>query len=81
MSVCRSCKQPITWTATDAGKWMPVDAEPVPTGNVLLGGGNPPTARVLSGVSLQRARHAKCLLYRSHFATCPAARQHRKDAA
>ena len=26
---CRSCKAPVTWVTTIAGKWMPFDGEPV----------------------------------------------------
>lgn len=33
---CRSCQAPVIWVRTEAGKAMPVDAEPVPNGNLLL---------------------------------------------
>lgn len=33
---CRSCGAQIYWAKTEAGKSMPVDAEPVPDGNVIL---------------------------------------------
>ena len=33
---CNWCKQPIVWASTRLDKLMPVDAEPVPTGNIML---------------------------------------------
>jgi hypothetical protein len=33
---CRSCNAEIVWASTAQGKFMPVDAESVPDGNVEL---------------------------------------------
>jgi hypothetical protein len=75
MSRCRSCQAEIVWAVTDTGKRMPLDAEPVsaahrPSGLFVLDeGGEHPLAFTLA---------AGQPLYRSHFATCPNADQHRK---
>ena len=72
---CRSCGAMLRWVRTRAGKAMPLDAEPNPTGNVVLGEDG--TARVLTrkqveggGIVGER--------YTSHFATCPNAERHRR---
>src|SRR3972149_2281009 len=66
---CRSCDAPIYWAQTvSSGKAMPVDAEPVPDGNVvLLDCGGTVIARVLGrgetpppGAVLRRAHHSTC---------------------
>ena len=72
IEACRSCNAPVIWAATNGGKTMPVDAEPVDDGNVELrpgryGGGA--VATVLSGPPL----FAPSPLRKSHFATCPQA--------
>lgn len=77
MSACRSCGAEVAWAHTGE-KWMPVDATPSASGNVLLTGGNPPRAEVLAGEDLADARATQTRLYRSHFATCPNAAKHRK---
>lgn len=70
-SNCRSCGKPILWARTPNGKWMPLDPEPNPLGNLLLDedgyiGPHPEGAPVKGP-------------YFSHFATCPNAAQYRKD--
>lgn len=90
MSACRSCDAPIAWAITETGKRMPVDAEPVVGGSILLRHrvvGEPPEAHVTS--SEERAVLAKqsesrgetLRLFVSHFSTCPNAGAHRKRAA
>lgn len=78
MSACRSCGAEIFWAETAGGKRMPVDADPVPDGNVIVedrpGDGLratvlEPGALMLDDPGLPR--------YVSHFATCPNASQHR----
>jgi hypothetical protein len=61
---CRSCNAAIIWATTENGKSMPLDAAPV--------------AQV--GVFMFDNGYAKAppKVYRSHFATCPNADQHRK---
>lgn len=77
-SKCRSCRAPIIWTtSTDSGKRLPVDAAPVPSGNIVLTTGNDgPRSRVLGGAEL-RSRGAGSL-YVAHFTTCPEADTWRK---
>ena len=74
LAYCRSCEWPIGWVLTEAGKPMPVDAEPL----VALRGyriheqdGRAPLASYCS----QPTPGEK--LYQSHFASCPHAPQHR----
>lgn len=58
----------------DAGKTMPINAEPTPKGNVALDFANN-TYRVLGKAETADYPWA---LYESHFVTCPAAAQRRK---
>ncbi len=79
---CRSCGAPIIWARTEAGKPMPVDADPIDGGNVLLvaTGTATPIARShpavdprIDGLAVEAApRHT------SHFATCPQAGKWRR---
>lgn len=76
---CRSCGAAVAWVITaPKGKRMPIDPEPVADGNIILqlGAVNsqvPPLATTLAkGASTELPR------YKSHFATCPNAKQHRK---
>ena len=74
---CSSCDAPIVWAVSaKTGKRIPIDAAPVADGNIVLSG----TLRVLVAHvygpgQLSPAGHAH---YKSHFATCPNAGQHRK---
>ncbi len=82
MSACRTCGAPIIWARTEAGKAIPMDAEPVPVGTSPLGtfilersgrrANSDPLMRApdIADVGVDR--------FRSHFATCPDARQHRR---
>lgn len=76
MSSCRSCNAPIIWAITENGKRMPLDAEPfaLPAGLFALDTSSDPPLTV--SVAAERREP----LYRSHFATCPNADQHRKRA-
>ncbi len=65
MASCKSCGASIIWTTTEAGKKMPVDAQPASKGIVLLGNPADPQSRVVN-------------VHLSHFATCPNANTHRK---
>lgn len=70
-ATCSSCGKNILWTVTEAGKRMPVDAEPTGKATVLVR--NP--ADPETPISKQRD------IYISHFATCANAAQHRKPKA
>lgn len=77
MSACRSCGADIVWAVTAAGKRMPVDAEPVPEGNVALvdlASGEIHATVLGEGEALL----AEEPLHLSHFATCVFADQHRR---
>jgi hypothetical protein len=75
--LCSSCGAAIIWTTTKLGRPMPVDAEPTPTGNIVLvdGGGGAPKAIYKRPEEIAAL---SCERYISHFATCPHADQHRK---
>jgi len=62
---CKSCDAPIRWAKTAEGRPHPLDAEPIGSVGYLSDDGERVTFR--KG-------------YRSHFATCPQAAQHRKPA-
>ena len=76
---CRDadCQAPIIWAITQAGKRMPVDADPAPNGNVLLQPSlnpstNTPRATVVNPNS-PPLDGFDGTLHHSHFETCPAA--------
>jgi hypothetical protein len=76
---CRSCGAAIIWEpSTASGKLMPLDAEPHPDGNIVL---IPAGAMVLSKETAETGKRIGSRRYRSHFATCPDAAQHRKPKA
>lgn len=87
MAECSSCHAPIRWaTIASTGRSIPLDPEPVPTGNLIYveepaGDGDGTTVRVvgpprpdggLIGDEYAGRRFV------SHFATCPNAAHHRK---
>jgi hypothetical protein len=71
VTTCRSCGAPIEWRRTVNGKAMPIDAVPTPSGNLVIDG-----HKVRAATEDEKV--VPHLLYTSHFATCPDARQHRK---
>ncbi len=71
MGACRSCPAPVRWEKTTSGKWIPLDAEPVADGNIVLERGR---ARVLAAD--EQVGHG-VRRFKSHFATCPNAAKHR----
>ena len=83
-TLCSSCHAPIAWLPTIGGKMMPVDCEPTPDGNLLLGGD--PAAVIIHVKPEDKPKILRQLealgkpafFYTSHFATCPNAAQHRK---
>lgn len=75
MPACRTCGAPIRWVITTHGKRMPVDALPVPGGNVLIHGGD--LATVLSAAQVAECPDGTSL-YLSHFVGCPQAAAHRQ---
>lgn len=76
-STCRSCNAEIIWTVTRNGKRMPVDFEPTPTGDFVLdkeSDGSFTSNRYSHFVHDESRPRRK-----SHFETCPNAKQHRKE--
>lgn len=82
MSTCRSCGAPVVWAVTTTGKRMPVDADPVDGGNVLLSpavsSGQAPTATVVGKAVQPNLFGDDSPRYVSHFSTCPNAARHRQ---
>ena len=77
-TLCSSCEAPIFWAKTVNGRAIPIDLESCgDDGNieVLFGSDGSVTANV---VGKQRGLFP-ALRYKSHFATCPNAADHRKD--
>lgn len=71
-STCRACDAPITWAVNDGtGKAIPLDAEPVPAGNIVDTGQRLADGRLLMRI-LKGAEEAPAgaTRYVSHFATC-----------
>lgn len=69
VSRCSSCDRPISWVKTVNGKRMPVDADKSWAGNL----------EIINGVAHRVAKGGpRVLLYVSHFATCPNAKQHKR---
>ena len=77
---CRSCGAAIIWSETITSRLMPLDAEPVKEGNIVLGlrKNLPPLALYQTEQQLERLREKGELLYMSHFVTCPQASKWRK---
>jgi len=84
---CPDCKQPIMWPRTVTGQRMPVDAEAVPGGNVMVTvnpSGENLGCDVVNRADSRRLAAGGHLLYRHHRITCTKAdrwaRPHRKPA-
>lgn len=79
---CRSCSAPIRWALTQKGRRIPLDPDPVPDGNLVLAPAVEPRS---TPTAIALTRHNDPPLnpdtprYRSHFATCPNARAHRRN--
>jgi hypothetical protein len=76
-ATCRSCGAPILWAiASGSGKRMPLDAEPVEDGSLVVvrhryeGSGQ--TIPIVEVVG--EDEHLELVRFRSHFATCPDAK-------
>lgn len=77
MITCRTCGQRIIWCRTETGKRMPLDPEPHMDGNLVITSRELlPTVRPVSRANPGPGE----LRYRSHFASCKQATQHRRRA-
>ncbi len=72
---CRSCHAEIVWVVTERGTFMPLDAIPSTVGNIVLvdGPDGGQVARVVSTLGDGTEQR-----WRSHFASCPDAKRHRR---
>jgi len=78
--VCALCKAPIFWATSVNGASMPIDAEPVPDGNVLVSRSRAHPDRKKCVVLAHAAEKPKNRrLFVSHFATCPAMLKRRQE--
>lgn len=73
-SYCKSCGAEIEWVKTSNGKSMPVDKIPSQDGNIMVR-----PSGVAEVLSQRDRRMVRTLLHTSHFASCPHAKQHRKE--
>lgn len=76
MSDCKSCGAPILWAKTIKGRLIPLDPDPSPKGNIVIGEAG--TALVFNSPAAIAPRLEGEPRYLSHFATCPNADQHRE---
>lgn len=77
-SECRSCNASVLWAEWESGKRMPVDAQPNSAfGNLVLSirGGNTLIVAKFDPLKHGDSRNR----YTSHFATCPEARDWRRE--
>lgn len=68
MSRCRSCRGQLRWERTEAGKAIPLDANPNREGNVIIQNDK---AVVLGKIAAAQARLDGRVLFMPHFSTCP----------
>lgn len=85
MIACRSCGAPIQWATSTQGRVVPVDLQPSPDGNLVLVAEGRVTRALNTAVSegprhaeVQAALAAGSPRFKSHFATCPQAAEHRR---
>jgi len=80
MAQCRSCKATVLWVKLlPLGRTAPLDIKLSKDGNIQMLGERLVVAKVLSKIELAQAKEEGELLYTSHFATCPNAKQHRSQ--
>lgn len=72
-TTCRSCGAPIIFAVTAKGRRMPLDLVRVPEGNIEVDIGD--AGSLLASVVPSGSAPT---LYKSHFATCPNAKKHRR---
>lgn len=72
--LCRTCKAPVVWALTEAGKWMPLDAQSSLVGEWQLFGDGPRAVHVPA----ERREQLAGQLHVTHWATCPDADRHRR---
>lgn len=73
---CKSCRAAILWTVTESGARMPVDFAPVVDGTIAISVGEHEGRRAWRSRVAQIGESV--VRRKSHFATCPNAKEHRK---
>ncbi len=74
---CRSCSAPILWARTEYGNLIPLDADPIPDGNIAFVDG---VCKVVRRGELFEPVY-EGPYFKTHYATCPQAHEHRRSAA
>ena len=74
---CSSCGHRIYVLKLPSKKWMPINADPDPRGNIDINL-DARKAEVLTEAQATAARMRGQPLYLSHFATCPYGKKHRR---
>jgi len=72
MATCRTCEAAIVWAHTSSGKAMPLDAKPCEDGDLEIVDGLAVKVGLFTPPGGPR--------WKSHFATCPQAKAHRRRA-
>jgi len=77
---CRTCRAPIRWVRMrKSGKNNPLDATPVPNGNIVIVGRHPGDGKEEAcGLGEVPDPPGAVPRYVSHFSTCPQRQQHRR---
>lgn len=70
-SFCRTCRRPILWGVTSAGRRIPIDTLSVANGNIILGDWKDGTVEVAIGKPGTGT-------HQSHFVSCPTSAAHRR---
>jgi hypothetical protein len=79
IETCSTCHAPIIWALTSKTlRRIPIDPDPVPNGNILLGTNEDPERPPLAVTLSVPQRFGKAELRVSHFVTCPQAAAHRR---
>jgi len=73
ITTCKGCGASMFYVKTERGKYMPLNAEPDPKGNIVVFDG---TARVFRPGLLFDTAEPR---YTSHYATCPKHQQFRRS--
>ncbi len=78
---CRSCAAKIIWCVTHKGKRMPVDAQPVPTGNIRLRQEGDRVIAEYPGKEHPSLLEDERQRFVSHFSSCPDRQEWRREKA
>jgi hypothetical protein len=70
---CRSCGAAIVWAITEEGKRAPFDAEPIDMRGTFA------LVEFMDPERVEAQSSSRDRRYRSHFATCPNAAEHRRS--